>query len=422
MATLNRKGQGASPGTAAMIIILIMAVTIIFYVMTVTPEAREALIGKVQVPGVPAEISRTVLDVSPGLIQGIPESQLTRYAHNLVTFTVDNTPQPQTKALATQFLVKRSLTTDMPAEMNFVISDKTNLASVNLEMLVNDRKEKGELIVVMNDKPVFAATVDAGQKLVVALPVDSISAGNNIIKIYAAGPGMKFWAINSYLLSDINLVTYTYSGEKAGQTQTIALSKDELSGIRSAKLTAFVKRVSDGAAPIAVKLNGAEIYSATPKTDSLSIEIPASKVQAVNTLQWFVGVGSEYTIEFGKFTVLTAPTGGNVKSYSFSLTQDEYSAAATGKIDCKLELSKTVTATTTSEEDNLPPPLPTGAAVAQINTVDVNINGNVNTYSFTDDTITEDVCSYMKSGTNTLQLSATEDVTVAQMKLTLKSK
>jgi len=404
MATLNSRAQSApSPGTAPLIILVMIAVVIIFYVLTVSPEERESLIGKVNVPGITFP-EKALINVNPGLILGIAESELVRTSHILALFTIDNTPQAQTKALVTQFLVKRSLTKDTPAEMSFIISDKTILASANLEMLVNDRKENGELVVTLNDKAVYNARVNAGQKLIVALPVDSIVKGENNIKIYAAGAGIKFWATNSYLLSDINLVTYSYTGTEAVKTQTIILSKEEFAGARYAKLSAFIKQMSESSAKVTIMLNGDEIYGSIPKTDSFAIEIPASKLHNTNTLQWSVARGGKYDVEFGRFMVLSSEKNAKIKTYSFNVLQSEYLAASTGNLDCILRV--------TQENDT----------VSGADLMDVGINGVTNSYYFSNYKIEEDVCSMLIAGSNTLELSATEDVTIDNMKLTIESK
>lgn len=401
MATLNKKGQREpSPGTAPLIILLVIAATVIFYVLTVEPGVREELIGPVHVPGIAETTLRTVLDVNPGMIESIPESRLTKYPHNLATFTIDNTPQPQTKALATQFLVKRSLTIDMPAEMSFVVADKAELTSASLELLVNDRKENGELVVTLNDKAIYNARVDAGDALTIVLPVDSITKGTNDIKIYAAGAGIKFWATNSYLLSDINLVTYSYTGENAAKAQTVVIPATELKGAMSAKLTAYAKQLSENSAKLTIRFNDAEIYGATPKTDAISVDIPASKLLGTNTLQWAVAKDGAYLIEFGKLTIITSKTSSKVKSYSFTLTSAEASNAAAGRLTCTLEL--------TSPD--------------RTKSVDVSVNGYVNTYYFDSGETEKDVCSYLNYGTNRVELSAAEDITINSMKLTIKGK
>ena len=406
MATLGRRGSDeTSPGTAPLIILLVIAATVIFYVMTVTPEEREALIGHIDVPGVP-EAEIIPIDTSPGLVEGIPASELLRYSHSLVTFTVDNTQKPNTKPLATNLIIKRSLVTDTSAEMSFIISEKSNLASANLEFLVTDRAEKGELIATLNEKVIYSAAVEAGQKAVVALPVDSIIIGENQLKIYAAGPGARFWATNYYSLSSINLVTYTFSDADAVRTQTISMEPGELAHAKSAKLTGFARMVSETPAKLTIKFNDEEIYSAVPKTTAaIAVGISASKLQSTNTLKWAVERGGNYAVEFGRLTVLAASTSSKVKTYSFELTNTQYQyIAAGGLYDCNLELAR---GTSSADEARV---------------IDVKINGVTNTYTFIEDKLQEDVCSLLRAGANSVQLSAEEDIVIDKLKLDIKQR
>jgi hypothetical protein len=181
------------------------------------------------------------------------------------------------------------------------------------------------------------------------------------------------------------------------------LSTSEFAGARSAKLTALVKQASENSAKITITLNGNEIYSATPKTDSVSIEIPSSDLRTTNNLQWSIAKDGKYDVEFGKFTVLSSVEYAKAKSYSFSLLQSEYAAASAGLLKCTLEFTENSGATETD-------------------LINVNINGIKSSYYFSDYKIEEDVCSYLKSGSNTIELSATEDITVDNMKLAIESK
>ncbi|MFH0869411.1 MAG: hypothetical protein V1839_04245 [archaeon] len=405
MATSGKRGaEDISPGTAPLIILLVVAAMIVFYVITVTPEEREALIGHVDVPGVP-ENKVSLVDVSPGLVEGIPEAQMTRHTHSFVTFAVDNTPQSVQKPLATNFLVKKSIVADTPANFDFLISGKPSLASADLEFIVADKKEKGELSVVLNEKTVYSAKPEPGQKLVVALPIDSLVEGTNNVKIYAAGSGLRFWATNLYSLSDINLVTYSYSDEDAGVTQKLVLSQEELAYAKSAKLTAFVRQASATPAKLSVKLNGAEIYNSLVNGNAaLYAGVSASKLLGTNTLTWNAGRGGKYEVEFGRFTVIASPVNSKEKSYSFTVIYEDGIFITAGIYDCTLEMTKSKTSS--SSKDTVP-------------SVDVNINGAVNTYTFTADKITADVCSSLKEGANTVKLSSTDDIIVDGLKITL---
>ena len=194
----NKKGAEYTAEISVFIILLLVAVAVIFYVISVPPEAREALIGTINVPGV--SYSHIVLDVSPGLLAAQIAGETKETNHNLASISVDNNPQAETKALSTQFLVKRSLVSDMPADFNFQITDKAKISAANLEFLVADRQESGNLIVTLNEKVVYSARLEAGQKTTVVLPTDLVKQGTNNLKIYAEGAGARFWATNFYSL------------------------------------------------------------------------------------------------------------------------------------------------------------------------------------------------------------------------------
>lgn len=323
MATVKR--AQASAAAAPLIILLLIGAAVIFYVISIPPAEREKLLGTgTTETGTPSgSYSNTLLDEKPGFINGVsPTSK--KFVHTLGSVVVDGGPQPQKKTLSTQFLVRRNLISDVSADFNFNVESKADLANANLEMLVTDRTEKGELIVTLNEKVVYTSTVNAGQQLVVALPADSIVQGLNNLKIYAAGPGLRFWTTNSYSLSGINLILGIYTGEKAVQTQGVTLSTEELQGIKAAKYDAFIRQTSDKSAELKLSVNGEQVYKFTPSgATAFSLDLPPEQFKGANSIELSVGRDGTYSVEFPKLTVSATTTTGDVKTYAFTTTTGE---------------------------------------------------------------------------------------------------
>jgi len=384
------KGQGA---IAPLMIILVLLASVIFYVITIPPAAREQLLGNL------TGTERTALDVSPGLISGVPESSLKLVSKPLSAMTVDNTPQPETRALSTQISLVRRFGRDELGNFTFGVSSKDTLGIADVNLLVTDRKGDGSLIVSVNNQVVFSGPVEVGQQVRVALPIDAIAQGSNSLQLAVSSPGWKFWQTNSYTFTNVNLVLGSYTGAKALQSQTFTLTAAELSNAKAARLIALAKQTSDKSAELTVMLNGVQLYKATPsQSAALAVDIPTNLLSSTNTLQWSVAKDGAYLVEFGQVILTTSSIEGQVKSYSFTITSDESFSLKT----CELSLTRATSTETQS--------------------VTVRVNGVLNSYTFSDDTVTDDICKSLRSGSNTISLSAENDILIDSLTLKIRTR
>jgi hypothetical protein len=410
----------ASGAIAPLVIMIVLLAAIVFYVITIPPAEREQLIGNLTT----TSYARTVLDVSPGLISGLTETGVARIYRTLSTVDVDNTPQAQTRALSTQMTILRSMTHEEIGNFTFDVADKAKLGYVNAELLVTDKLGSGSLIVAVNSRVVFSGNTEVGQNVRVALPVDSIIQGTNSLKFYVSSPGWKFWSKNSYTFTNVNLVLASYTEESAAQAQTFSFTASELTGAQSAKLTASIKQISEASAELKLMLNGVEIYKATPaQITSLSVDLPMNVLSGTNTLQWSVGKDGAYSVVLGQVTLTTTKfEGGEAKNYGFTLTSSENTKLAAHTLKCELKMTMTPVATS-SEGEELPPPPPTGGAVVSLSAINVRINGVLTQYIFSStNAVTDDVCKYLHSGSNTVSLSAENDIIIDSLTLKVSSK
>ena len=115
MAT-NKKAQGYGNITV-FIILIILAASIIFYVISITPEQREEFLGYD-----PSAYSSKLLDENPGLLIGVTEDDLETETHSLSMVTADYSPEETSTILASDLEVKKSVTSDKSEEYQFKVS------------------------------------------------------------------------------------------------------------------------------------------------------------------------------------------------------------------------------------------------------------------------------------------------------------
>jgi len=390
----GRRGSESSGSVAGLVILLTVLAMIIFYVLAVPESQREYL----NITG-PQHI---ILDVSPGLV-GAGEVDVEKEAeYNLATVIADNSPQPFKKLIRDQVLIKKGAFSEDLLSASFEIADKSLLGWVIIEGNVIGKTGSGDIILILNGKEVYSAPANLNSKASMQVPTGVLAEGINNLSIKVSSPGWSFWSTNSYQLSDINVVFGQYDSATAKVSQLVSLTEEEVTGVGRVQLTAYVSQLSDHPANIKVYVNGESVFEGVSPS-SFNMDIPANLLNiGSNTIEWEVDRDGIYKITFGKIIISTTRLPAEAKKFDFSISSSLWRKIQAGRVDCEIFLKQ-------------------DASRSSRNDITVRLNTNIIKSTFTSEKILlEDVCDNLDEGVNSISLSASEDVYVTKLKITLK--
>jgi len=373
-----------------LIMLLVISTSIIAYVLLTTETERERL------GIIPEEYTRTLLDVSPGLVSQESASESKSAMFNLGAINLDYSVQKSTELLRSQLSVQKSAFRDSRAKIP--VSIKPNVETATIEAVVSDKIGDGSLIILFNGKEIFSQQLGLNQKIHAPLP-KSLLAETNVLEISVSSPGAKFWQTNSYSLLNVNLVTTAYEEGRATKAASFSLSGEQATGIESAQLQLYAgKTVSS--ANLKISVNGKEIYDGA-KIGTLDVSIPAESLRGgMNALGFTVAKDGAYKISFAKVIVRYSKAASTAKKYNVLLNDYNTKQIAQNNLYCILSAAR-------------------GSGGSSVT---ATVNNKATELFFSEGSAQEDICRYLRAGDNTIALTADEDVSLSSLKLTVMAK
>ncbi|MBI4095589.1 MAG: hypothetical protein HY438_01875 [DPANN group archaeon] len=372
----------------AVVLLMIMS-GIIYYVIISTPAERMKI--GVEEP----KYEKIDLDVRPGLITAGQPAAVSNVEHSLEAVLIDGRPSPHSTMLRDLARLKSSAFSNQETKISFAIA-KEPTVSAKVTAAVQGRQGNGKLTFTLNGREIFSEVVDIGKTAEVSLPLDAIMEGQNNLVISVSSPFLA----TEYTLSNLNLEALQYDDTKLFAGSSFKLSDTEFAGLQRAKLEAFVKSVAQPAGEVKISVNSKEAYSGKP-AEAFDMAISLQSLKAgTNNIEFSTVRGAAYKITFGKITTAFSTSSGGQRSYDFEVSQFLADGARTKTYTCTLALAR----------------------ASGGDTVQAGINGATITGDLTDNTAALDICKYIKAGTNTLSLSASQEVTLDRAVVSFKQR
>jgi hypothetical protein len=390
------KRGAINPG--AVVVLLAMLGSLMFYVVEVSPGEREALIEGV-------EYSNMLLDVSPGIIKELEEIDIEKTTRSVGTVEINNVPIEEVALLSNQLFVKRSAFSDEPATIGFKAVDLGIIEQATLTAFVSD--SRGSLSITLNGKPLFSSVVYPGQQITVPVDAENLNEGFNELKFSVTGPGIEFWRNNFYLLSAVNIITLSYPEEEAIATQTFVLREEEIEEADEVEFDSFILQTSMKPAKVSVLLNDNLLYESEVRTKAtVSVPVPITYLNVgTNQLVWMVEKDGAYKVSFVR-VILESLALEDLKFYTFDISAKDWSRIHSTKVPsglpaygCYLNLTRS-----------------TGGKSI---TVRVNSQSFIRSFGEQDE-LSVNVCEAMKEGPNTVSLAAEDAIFIDRLTFELK--
>ncbi|MBD3263223.1 hypothetical protein GF374_02485 [Candidatus Woesearchaeota archaeon] len=392
MLRFHKRGkEKVTADIASTIILATILAMIVFYVLTVPGAQEEFNITE----------KKVLLDTKPGLIGEAEEKVSAQEEFTLDNIIIDNSPRQQKSIIFSTAFTKKTLFTEKTASFSFDIINKSALAWINIEANIIEKKGEGNLVFILNGQQIYSKENALNSDITVPLPSNILVEGKNNVTIETSPVGWNFWITNSYKLANVNLVKGTYDSPKASLSQLVTLSSDDLSDAEDAELTAYVKQLSEQPQEIKLRVNEELVFEGVPPS-SFDIGVPLSALKTgTNKIEWEVDRDGIYQIAFGELTISTTTVeDGETKEYDFTILSDDWPGIDIGTSTCELYVKQS-------------------ADKSKGNEITINLNEEVIIYNFVNEKIELDVCEYLVEGKNSISLSASDDVYVERLRVTI---
>ena len=397
--SIGKKGQ---EGSAAGIVVIIIAIFLALYVIFLPPADREELLGSSGPSAKNLDTSTTsedaleLLSVSPGKINSEGEGTI---SYNIQTVSLFVRSEPEIKNLPPQRLVltRGLFSGNSPQIIKFNVEDLSNVKKASLVFNVGPNPG-GTLSFNVNNN-VVGEVYDSGLKIV-EVPVDYLDSLNEL-EISLSSPGAAFWKKNKISLSGL-AIKLEFEKINTRSERQFSLSESDLDGSDKIELEynqICNERLKFGSAPLSIYINDKRVFSD---------EIPCiNSEETVGLDKELLRTGPNtmtFSIEDGDFTFTDIKINiinkdGN-PAYQFSLTQAQYDDLKNGRRDIKLEMFFD------NDKDKK-------SSLIRINEGSLNMNTRLGSY-------TQNIEDYVVPGTNFIRLLPTDMFTVDGLKVVIE--
>lgn len=310
--------KGANEGKAVMIIILIIAFMIALYVLFLPPEERARLLGDdtTTTPTTEAEFQELFAE-SPGKLTPLREYITTK---NIPSFDLFTEESVNTKDLSSSLYVSKSFFNENYQKISFTVEDPTQKSSLYFTLT---GQNNGVLRIYLNNNLFFSEEITKNEVKIIDIPENMLKT-ENVLYFTVSGPGIKFWSSNELNLKEIGLRQEILTTDLE-ESRTFNFPQDELSSLKSAKLTfyQFCNNDRDLISKLSITLNNKQLYQESTKCDSksISVDIPLQGLDLTNELYFKLDKG-DYSINQIKIETETKEL--RYPTYTFEVSKEEY--------------------------------------------------------------------------------------------------
>ncbi len=327
----NKLGQ-ENAGAAATLIVII-AISLVFYILFLPPNVREEMLneGDTDGSGIVSGTKKFFLNEQPGFIEYIP---LKDFKHNLQPFTLVKNNDAQELVQENPFLIKKSWFSGTSKNINFDIVNVDDVNSLKLTFAPTERK--GRLIIDLNGIEIYNKDVDNSFIEPIELK-KSYLKNNNVLTLKVSSPDLRFWDYNQYAIENLIIVGSFSNSDSLEGTQTFFVTKEEKENIDEAKLTFTPICDNSFAGKLRVDINNKNIYHTKPDCQiPVSLDFVTDYLYENDNKIQLSAEDGEYIID--TVSIETEINDAYYPTYYFDLDEDDYSDIIAGKDDVNMTI------------------------------------------------------------------------------------
>ena len=387
----NRAGETKDVSPTAAVVLLVVLAGFMLFILSL-PEADRNII----IEGIDDQIDSSLLiSIAPGdvasdvVLTGAEKLEIPR-------FVLDSAVSSEDSVIANAIVLSANIFKGATFTLTFNPDLSSDVIGNELNLFVEEYTGKGEFNVLVNGAKIFSGEATAGQNLKIYIPSTILLSGANVLTLEMRHTGLNIFKSAYLLLSDVTLRTNKF-GSKTDYSYSFNV--DSSTTIDSLKFDALVKNYRpENFVPLRIKLNGNEIYNAV-STGSLSITIPAEYARSdTNALSFNIGSGASYELFFPTLTYKTSSFEGS-NEYFFNVKGADATLIVSEKVECILDIEK---------------------SAGQSNTVIVNINSFSTEYTFSGNSLKDNVCDRLVYGRNSVSFGSKKTLELSSASITLE--
>jgi hypothetical protein len=290
---LKKRGQVRSSASSAAVALLLIAIAIVMYVMFLQPEDRDALLNNGNVGG-----SDDFFLSSGGLFGDYVLNENVGY----LTEAGSKEKEFDLQAFRLYSGIDSTVIKEMPSlYVERTIFENKNKTS-NLKIAFNYANPTGRLGIYLNGREIFNRNLmgsDGGLLSMdpVSLPHEFLNT-TNVLVFVVSSPGIAFWKINRYEISNFVLVGDVKDDSSSLASQSVYLSSSEVSKADSALLKYLPDCNFGEVGNLEIYFNGKKQFNAIADCGIMnSVIIPISLLQPEENVVSFKSLGGSYLID-----------------------------------------------------------------------------------------------------------------------------
>ncbi|MBU1201667.1 MAG: hypothetical protein KJ583_06960 [Nanoarchaeota archaeon] len=253
---MSKRGQGASAGGAAIFVILI-AVLIVIYILFLPPQNRAELLGENDTNngdnGVNG-LSKVLLQEHVGRLDYL---KFDYREHNIPSFRIYASREGKTLKNVNSIFVKNGVGDKKFFNFTFDIDKKL---TSNLQLTFNVEDSAGNLELYLNGQEIFSGFIDKGTPQPISLPSEFLSQ-RNVLSFQVSSPRFAIWRTNRYQLKNVVITGDVLDVSNSKNKQFFYLSDVEYNNLETIKLKFYPNCQVTTVGPMMIYLNGEILFS-----------------------------------------------------------------------------------------------------------------------------------------------------------------
>ena len=298
----RKKGQNTAGGAAGFIAII--AGALLLYIFLVPPDVREELLQDDPVTGPgngvgPGDdlldgVNRTLLDKSPGRISYL---RFDEYEHNLPSINLYSEKSAKERSIGTAIYVKSGIFDKKDETVSFSVEDDDLVDNIYLYFNLNEnRNNKGELSIYLNDKKIFGQEVGDTLSGPISVNKEDIKR-ENTLRFEVSGVGWKFWTTNEYEINNLRIFYDERDISRQRSTNTFIVGETEKFNMDRASLRFNADCNQNTAGVLEITINNQQVYSSVPDCGQLNrVDLTSGMVNAGKNTVTFEGMEGRFLI------------------------------------------------------------------------------------------------------------------------------
>jgi len=253
--------QRAQSGMNAAMLVAIISALIVIYILFLPSEDRLELIGENDTDDDGedgGDFEKILLEDKQLILEVIEEDEID---HELPSVNLYTSTSADVLREESSIYVKNGIFDKLEKEIDFRVETPENTKNLLMSFFV--KRNKGRLLITINNKEILNKNIDEVNVEPVKIPKEYI-AENNVLKIAVSGVGAKFWSTNEYLIENFKITGDITDTSTKESTLSFVVPRSESQNIEKAEIRFVPECQEANVGMLEILINSHLIFSSIP--------------------------------------------------------------------------------------------------------------------------------------------------------------